>query len=208
MSNKEEGRCEMCNAVLEEDGYAPYCQSCNQRVCGNCSGYCDVCYLDMCNWCLNDANVCARCCRNAVTNNSKVSQDISKSGAQTGQSDQSTEIFVRKVYVESPYSGDIEANRDYAIRCMQDCLKRGEAPFLSHLLYTQVPQHGFVADDDQDHICVGREAAIQAAERWRRVADCTVVYTDRGSSRGMEAGIEDAKSIGQAVEYRSLKKSE
>lgn len=42
-----------------------------------------------------------------------------------------------RVVVESPFAGDIQKNIEYARKCMADCLKRGEAPFASHLLYTQ-----------------------------------------------------------------------
>ena len=45
------------------------------------------------------------------------------------------------------------------MRVMQDCLKRGEAPFVSHLLYTQSPHIGFVANNDPNHQCLGRDAA-------------------------------------------------
>lgn len=41
------------------------------------------------------------------------------------------------VLLESPYAGNVELNVTYARACMRDCLKRGEAPFASHLLYTQ-----------------------------------------------------------------------
>ena len=44
---------------------------------------------------------------------------------------------MRLVYVESPYAGDVERNVQYARACLADCLRRGEAPFASHLLYTQ-----------------------------------------------------------------------
>lgn len=41
---------------------------------------------------------------------------------------------------------------------------------------------------------------------WRAVADGSVVYVDRGISRGMRYGIETARASGLAVEFRSLKK--
>lgn len=69
------------------------------------------------------------------------------------------------VYVESPYSSDTSEGRndriEYARKAMQDCLKRHEAPFVSHLLYTQVPYRGFVADSDNLNQCVGRDIAIK-----------------------------------------------
>lgn len=56
---------------------------------------------------------------------------------------------MRMVIVESPYAGDIERNVAYARACIADCLKRGEAPFASHLLYTQpgVLDDGVPAED-------------------------------------------------------------
>jgi hypothetical protein len=109
------------------------------------------------------------------------------------------------VIVETPYSGDIAANTQYALEAMQDCLKRGEAPFLSHLLYTQVPKVGFVSDDDKKHELVGRDAAMRAGWAWGAKADKTVVYTDRDISKGMKAGIAAAEKANRPIEYRTLK---
>lgn len=89
-------------------------------------------------------------------------------------------------YVESPYSGDIEANVEYARRAMHNEMTRGRAPFLSHLLYTQHPTAGFVHDDDEEHKHAGRERAIELAGRFRTVPGMiTVFYIDKGWSRGM-----------------------
>jgi hypothetical protein len=110
------------------------------------------------------------------------------------------------VIVESPYSGDIETNIQYAQEAMQDCLKRGEAPFLSHLLYTQVPKVGFVSDGDKKHELIGRDAAMKAGWAWGAKADKTVVYADLGMSNGMTAGIKAAEKAGRPVEFRSLEK--
>ena len=44
---------------------------------------------------------------------------------------------MRRVVIESHYAGDVEANLAYAKRCVHDCLARGEAPYASHLLFTQ-----------------------------------------------------------------------
>lgn len=111
------------------------------------------------------------------------------------------------VYVESPYNGtpeEIERNIQYAIAAMRDCLKRKEAPFLSHLIYTQSPKVGFVSDDDEKFKFIGREAAIEAALCWAAKSEKTVVYTDLGMSKGMKIGIENAEKVGRKVEYRSL----
>jgi len=56
---------------------------------------------------------------------------------------------MRRVIVESPFAGKPGwwqwwqrwqrwRNRAYARRCLADCLARGEAPFASHLIYSQV----------------------------------------------------------------------
>ena len=104
---------------------------------------------------------------------------------------------MRLVIVESPYAGDIEANVEYARRCVRDSLFRGEAPIASHLLYTQP---GILRDE----ITSERQWGIDAGLAWRSVAEATVVYIDRGVSRGMEYGIAVAKQAGLPVEIRSL----
>jgi len=102
-----------------------------------------------------------------------------------------------RVILESPFAGDLEANLTYGRKCMADCLQRGEAPFASHLLYTQ----DGVLDDNVDH---ERERGIKAGFAWGEVADKIVVYTDRGISNGMKIGIDSAISRGVPVEYRIL----
>lgn len=112
--------------------------------------------------------------------------------------------MTRRVVIESPYAGEfagdqatVERNLRYLRACMHDCLKRGEAPFASHGLYTQP---GVLDDNDPYE----REQGIQAGFAWRSVAHATVVYTDLGTSRGMEYGVKHANESGRQIEYRSL----
>jgi hypothetical protein len=105
---------------------------------------------------------------------------------------------VIRVILESPYAGDIEANIAYARLCVRDSLSRGEAPIASHLLYTQP---GILRDEDPAE----RQWGIDAGLLWGLVAEMTVVYTDRGISRGMKYGIKNAEAAGRPIEYRSLK---
>mgnify|MGYP003693619951 CR=1 FL=1 len=87
------------------------------------------------------------------------------------------------VIIESPYAGDIERNVAYARACMRDSLLRGEAPYASHLLYTQP---GVLRDEvPQD-----RELGITSGFAFRRLADVIAVYTDLGISSGMRRAIE------------------
>ncbi len=105
---------------------------------------------------------------------------------------------MRLVILESPFAGDEQANIDYARLCVRDSLMRGEAPIASHLLYTQPT----ILDDS---VPEERQQGIDAGLAWRMVATASVVYTDRGITRGMEYGIAAAKSATRSVEYRSIK---
>lgn len=103
---------------------------------------------------------------------------------------------MRLVILESPYAGDVKMNVDYARQAMLDCLRRGEAPIASHLLYTQC------LDDRTPH---ERELGILAGHAWYKVAEACVVYTDRGISGGMKAGILAAERAHVPVEYRLIR---
>jgi hypothetical protein len=108
---------------------------------------------------------------------------------------------MKLVILESPFAGDVQANIEYARAAVRDSLSRGEAPIASHLLYTQ----SGILDDD---ILVERQWGIDAGLAWRVVSSGTVVYTDRGVSRGMEYGIAAAREAGRDVEFRSIESKE
>jgi hypothetical protein len=102
---------------------------------------------------------------------------------------------MKKVIIESPYAGDREKNLDYARKCLQDSLARGEAPFASHLLYTQVLE---------DSIPLHREIGMSAGFLWMESADLIAVYLDRGRTRGMDMGILRATKLRIPIEFRSI----
>ena len=110
---------------------------------------------------------------------------------------------MRLVILETPYAptehGTVEDHLLYARICLADCLKRGEAPIASHLLYTQ-PN---VLDDT---IPEERALGIAAGHEWFRVAEACVVYTDFGISTGMQHGIATAVAEGVPVEYREYER--
>lgn len=113
------------------------------------------------------------------------------------------------VTVESPFAAPKDVtdfdeqirlrtrNVAYARAAMADCLARGEAPYASHLLYTQP---GVLRDSIPEE----RKKGIEAGLVFKRLADATVVYINFGISSGMQLGIDAAKERGQAVEYRTL----
>ena len=103
------------------------------------------------------------------------------------------------VILESPYKGngieEIRRNEFYARSCMLDSIRKGEAPFVGHLLYTQV-----LNDKNPDE----RETGMCASQSWYGFAKKVVVYTDFGISPGMQDGIELACKLGIPIEYRIL----
>jgi len=101
-------------------------------------------------------------------------------------------------FIESPYAGDIEANVAYARRCMADSLRRGEAPFAGHLLYTQAG----ILDDT---IAEERTRGMESAFLWARKAEAQrAFYMDRGVSTGMLGGLCAARHCGASVVLRWL----
>ncbi len=107
------------------------------------------------------------------------------------------ETLAKLVIIESPYSGDVEANVRYARACVRDSLMRGEAPIASHLLYTQPEILNDDVHEERDH-------GINAGLAWLRVADLSAVYTDLEISQGMKFGIAAAEDAGVPVEYRTI----
>lgn len=104
---------------------------------------------------------------------------------------------MRRVIVESPFAGDVARNVRYARACVRDCLRRGEAPMVSHLLYTQ---RGILNDD----VPADRALGMTAGLSWAVVADATVVYTDLGITQGMAVGMADADYHDRPLEVRKL----
>ena len=104
---------------------------------------------------------------------------------------------MRLVILESPYAGNVERNLDYARAALADCLRRGEAPVASHLLYTQP---GVLDDNVPDERSLGIEAGLS----WARVADAAAFYVDLGWSAGMQAAWERHVANGLPVEQRTI----
>ena len=99
------------------------------------------------------------------------------------------------VVIESPYKGKVKQNVAYAQKCMSDSLLRGECPFASHLLYTQVLD---------DAIKKQRTMGMDRAFNWYKHADLMAVYIDKGISDGMKMGMEVAEKLGIEIVYRTL----
>ena len=103
------------------------------------------------------------------------------------------------VIVESPFKGDVERNQKYLKACLLDCLGRGEAPYASHLFFTQI-----LDDTIEEERSLGIRAGLAIGER----LDRTVVYINLGISSGMMDGIKRANDCNRKVEFRFLEDSE
>lgn len=104
---------------------------------------------------------------------------------------------MRRVIIESPYAGDVDVNLTYLRACLRDSLKRGEAPFASHGLYTQP---GVLRDE----LAHERKLGIEAGFAWRPQAELTAFYIDRGWSPGMLKALRDCVDQGFPFQVRNL----
>lgn len=106
-----------------------------------------------------------------------------------------------RVIIESPYKGkdwsETKENIEYAKECLKDSLAREEAPIASHLLYTM---EGLL----DDTITEERELGIEAGLTWIPTAKKSVVYIDRGISKGMLEGIHEASLHSVPIVFRRL----
>jgi len=107
------------------------------------------------------------------------------------------------VLIESPFRGEshdtTRNNLLYARLCVRDSVLRGEAPYASHLFYTQT---GILDDKIEEE----RMQGIDAGLAWGANAILSAFYIDMGISRGMEYGMKNAEKAGRPIEERSLGK--
>ena len=106
---------------------------------------------------------------------------------------------MNRVIIESPFSASngrtLTQNIQYARLCALDCVRRGEAPYASHLIMTQ-----FLDDSVPEERRLGMEVGFT----WGEAADIVAVYEDFGVSSGMKMGVANATRLGKPVEYRNL----
>lgn len=106
------------------------------------------------------------------------------------------------VILESPFAAKPghycrDIAREYLSDAMRDCLRRGEAPFASHGLYTQ---QGVLCDDVPEE----RSLGILAGLAWQGRADYVVFYCDLGISPGMQRALHKAQHERLTIKMRSL----
>jgi hypothetical protein len=110
-------------------------------------------------------------------------------------------MIYRRVIIESPFRGLTrrlaQKNVNYAVAAMKDSINRGEAPFLSHMLYP-------AALDDA--IAVERILGIELGYAWWTAAEAICCYCDLGWSLGMVEATLRAKALHIPIEERYLAK--
>lgn len=114
--------------------------------------------------------------------------------------------FMPKLPRDQPsFAAELQRNIEYARALVLDSLRRGEAPYASHLFFPQV----FAGGNDRDP--VERQLGIDAGTAWALRADLIVVGTDLGISAGMQQRLERLALMvpkhsccRPVIDYRSL----
>ena len=96
----------------------------------------------------------------------------------------------RKVYVASPYAGNVKANVDAAIRYCRKVIDAGYMPVASHLMYPRI-----LNDDDPEERDLGLLFGLALLQI------CDEVWVFGRISPGVEQEIEEAKRLKKKVRY-------
>lgn len=99
---------------------------------------------------------------------------------------------MKKVFICSPYAGDIERNIEIARNMCREAIDEGYAPFAPHLHYP-----GIVDDTDEYERAVG----IACGLSFMTACDEVWAYIGSGYSRGMTQELTHAASIGKHIKY-------
>lgn len=85
---------------------------------------------------------------------------------------------MKTVAIESPYAGDIEANKAYLQGCISWCIARNKTPYASHQMLTDA------LDDNRPF---ERNLGIKAGLEMSCAMDEVIFFIDLGWSEGMLA---------------------
>jgi hypothetical protein len=102
--------------------------------------------------------------------------------------------IIESPYKATPYYTE-EQHRLYLLHCIEDSVRRGEAPFASHHLLPEV-----LDDDDAYERAVG----IRCGFAWGVNAHLIAFYQDFGLSQGMRDAIKYYTNLQKPIEWRKL----
>ena len=91
---------------------------------------------------------------------------------------------MKKAFICSRYSGDVEKNAEKALELCRLAIDNGRAPFAPHLIYPQF------LDDASD---MDRSIGIDCGKSWLESADEVWICIDDGISSGMREEIKVAQ---------------
>lgn len=99
---------------------------------------------------------------------------------------------MQKIYVISPYAGDVENNVKKALAYCKFVMDKGSMPLASHLYFTQLTDDNIPADRAQG-LAMGLELLALCDEAW--------VFYEQHISSGMAGEIAKAKELGIPLKY-------
>ncbi len=98
----------------------------------------------------------------------------------------------RKIYVASPYAGDVAANTAAALDYCRYVIKKNCIPVASHILYAAT---GMLNDDSEEERELGLMFGLSL------LAVCDEIWVFGEVSAGMQQEITEAKKLGKRVRY-------
>lgn len=98
--------------------------------------------------------------------------------------------IVGTVFIISPFSGEVERNREHAKQMCRDALSLRLAPFAPHLFYPQFLDDGKAEERELGILC-GRELMGFFQRAW--------ISTEYGVSEGMRGDIGRAQVLGMRL---------
>jgi len=97
---------------------------------------------------------------------------------------------MKRVFICSPFAGDIERNVEIAKKLCCMAMDQGYAPFAPHPLYPR-----FVDDHDPKE----RSAGISCGLAYMETCSEVWAFTGNGISKGMQQELSHAREIGKTI---------
>jgi hypothetical protein len=97
---------------------------------------------------------------------------------------------MKRVFVCSPYAGNVDRNHAIAVELCRMVLARGDAAYAPHVHY-----HGIL----EDQVPEDRELAIASGLAYLETCDEILAYVGSGISQGMKRELACARALGKSV---------
>ena len=99
---------------------------------------------------------------------------------------------MRKVFICSPYRGDVERNVENARKYCRNAIEQGLVPIAPHLYFPQ-----FLDDDMEEQRDIGISAGIQL------LRECDEMWVFGTPTDGMKREISEAMAVNKPVTYKT-----